>query len=143
MPTYVETYRGRKYRVPYATEQETLDFANMVREAGGADLLTGLLPAQPVQNNACLIAKALNFGCSVDGLEASEEHPAEHIWGMCPDSLSIPEIEALAVTLGLEVEEDGWTIRLPRLIGNVAAAFDSETCRGWVAKYRQESDTES
>jgi hypothetical protein len=40
-----------------ATLQETLDFANKVREAGGADALDALMPSSPQEPGACLIAK--------------------------------------------------------------------------------------
>lgn len=49
-----------------ASLEELLVFANAVREAGGGNPIDALLPATPVDPNACLIAKNLNFNCEVN-----------------------------------------------------------------------------
>lgn len=50
-----------------ATEKELLDFANAIRKAGGANVIEALLPSEKGNSEACLIANALNFSCTVGG----------------------------------------------------------------------------
>jgi hypothetical protein len=51
--------------IEFATEAELLEFANKIREAGGANPLDALMPSTPSDSKACLIAQALNFSCVV------------------------------------------------------------------------------
>lgn len=113
--------------VQVATEQELLDFANVVRESGGADPIPALLPSYPQNPHACLIANALNFGCSVlpsRTVDSTDAETGEDIaiegWSMQVDSDELAE--AIAVAIG--TKSDGLYVHLPEHIGNAAAAFD-------------------
>src|SRR4051812_34694482 len=64
-PEDVEDGSENPRRIPFASKDELLAYANRIREAGGANALDALLPSTPQQNSACLIARALNFGCKV------------------------------------------------------------------------------
>ena len=123
-------------RIPYATEEEVLDFANRVREAGGANALEALLPSEPGNPESCLIANALNFGCSVDAVGASEEHDGESEWVMfLPANMPDEAREKIAATTGCTLDGNG-NLELPRLIGNAAHAFDWHYRHsGWVNWY--------
>lgn len=48
-----------------ASLEETLDFANQVRKAGGGRIIKKLIPSKPTASNGCLIANALNFSCEI------------------------------------------------------------------------------
>lgn len=109
-----------------ATEEELLEFANKVREAGGGDIIPALLPSYLGDADACLIARALNFQCSVDGIYDSEED-----WAMDVHDVElaieldarIPELELLLDKYGNRTPR----LKLPEHIGNAAAAFDTKT----------------
>lgn len=117
---------------PRATLDELLEFCNKVREAGGGDVLNELLPGVPYLDNACLIARNLNFSCRVSGgfmrniswRAQYDDH--EMKWFMfvsdsevrrkIADALDLPIDETLSRMPG---------ILLPKEIGRAAAAFDS------------------
>lgn len=139
--------------MPYATEAELLEFANAVRQAGGANIIEALLPGEPQVAKACLIANALNFSCGVSPNGRTNEH-GEAVWVMrMPANISFKRTQEIAKALGLQAEQylprdSMWRagrrapsrrsrIILPRLIGNTAAAFDAYWHKGWVAKYRK------
>lgn len=66
------------------TEQETLDFCNKVREAGGADPIDAFFPSVIGDPNSCLIANGLNFDCYIspkNGTYSKAADYAEH-WVM-------------------------------------------------------------
>lgn len=54
-----------------AEENEVLEFVNKIRIAGGADVIDALFPSVKSDAQACLIARALNFNCSVNGASFS------------------------------------------------------------------------
>ena len=142
MPSF--TKYGLEYK--YATEQEVLDFANKVREAGGGEVIDELLPAYAGAPNQCLIAKALNFDCSVyptgniDGVypTGNIDDPATSFWIMDVDS---EVADKIADATGCEVHyrgDDYSSLKLPELIGNAAHAFDcAKEADAWVVKYRE------
>lgn len=107
-----------------AEVSEVIEFANKVREAGGGDVISGLLPSIPETPNSCLIANALNFDCSVNGDGIDEN--GDSIWYMVTEDESIQE--KIAEKLGLDthlVSGVHKSIRLPVEIGLVAEAFDT------------------
>lgn len=133
-----------------ATEQELLDFANAIRKAGGGDVIPALLPAIPSQPNACLIARALNFGCEVNGSfhkADGREIPGYkdgngQPWHMYfgdggvdqEATLSDAAIKQIAREVSgvravyvkhADTDEPVWALQLPRHIGNAAGAFDA------------------
>jgi hypothetical protein len=128
MPRTIEIH-GQPHRV--ATEKELLEFANALRKAGGANALEALLPSKVGNSERCLIANALNFGCSVD---ASGEGYPDGVWKWemeFPDSMSNEQIKAIASQVpGRLISNDygggekRYTLLLPKHIGNAAYAFD-------------------
>lgn len=152
MPEYVKNHSGREY--PIATETELIEFCNKVREAGGADPISALFPSTPDEPESCLIARALNFSCEVNGpydaaawadklkddkkLQKLIQHAAggrftykdtqESIWVMLVQhgnhEDSAEKAKEVAEKLGLHYVID--EILLPREIGNSAQAFDNE-----------------
>lgn len=139
MPTF--TYHGST--IPYASEQEVLNFANAVRQGGGGEVIQELFPGTPEEPKACLIANALNFSTKVEEITGYEAPVPkdEMIWGMVfPSRTRKAEAQKIADAVGCPVRKEGscWAIVLPRLIGNTAHAFDNAK-RGWVTKYRKES----
>lgn len=106
-----------------ATEAELLRFANVIRQAGGAEVLEALLPSQPAVANQCLIANALNFSCEVD------RGPLYPAWHMAfPDNMDEDRIREIAKAAHCRVRrpepEEKLVIQLPEHIGNTAWAFD-------------------
>lgn len=97
---------------------ELLDFANRVREAGGGATLHALMPARPADPKLCLIARNLNFDCSVDGGRGPNDE-----WGM---NVHDPVLaNRIAEALDLELSPyNSTTILLPEQIGQVARDFD-------------------
>lgn len=114
----------QKYPEGIATREEVLDFCNRLRKAGGGDLLDELLPGAIGNSRYCLLARALNFDCTVKPQEAllpSTEKGRPYSWVMWFTSSSL----AYEVAGKLELEPYGArAIRLPQRIANVAAAFD-------------------
>lgn len=124
-----------------ATEEELLEFANAVREAGGASPIEALIPSAPSVSNQCLIANALNFQSKVDIINewsVSEEYwdrikPKnfrEHTWGMLVESDELAEKIQLSVE-GTSIVKPKYEemyfsayVVLPAHIGNAAHAFD-------------------
>jgi hypothetical protein len=142
VPTFIDDYDKR---LTYATEEQMLEFANVVRAAGGANALEAFFPSEPENPKACLIANALNFKTSVQPLWSREHYS----WMMVfPKNMAKAKVEAIAkaiqslgyddVSYAFDHLVDGEQrkiIRLPKVIGNTADAFDNAT-RGWVTKYR-------
>lgn len=141
MPKYdVEknAYYGSFYS-QVATERELLSFCSEVREAGGGNPLEALLPGTPNHPSTCLIARNLNFTCSVRPIVdpvtrvSLTNHHKESIWGMLIDDADT--IAKIAVALDLKItpsfDHDTSRVRLalvlPDAIGNAAAAFDRGT----------------
>lgn len=150
MPSYTDEDGGR---IQYCTEEELLEFANKLREAGGADVIEAFMPSIPEDETACLLATALNFRCSV-GPPAPYSHGQRWVMRL-PARTSRKKAERMAAAVDCEVVEareayytGSWPDRvrrtrpryhivLPRLIANAARAFD-EASRGWTVKYRKE-----
>ena len=106
---------------PRATFEETLAFANAVREAGGGNPLDALMPAIPQDASQCLIAKNLNFNCEVSSGWAPGW--SGNRWYMATE----PDIaKRIGEALGLVVSEEHGQARvmLPDEIGQVANDFD-------------------
>jgi hypothetical protein len=119
-----------------ATLQELLDFANKVREAGGGNPISALMPAVPEDETQCLIAKNLNFNCVVDGglsdrdelVEGRKQNVDE--WMMTVDDKDVRD--RIATALGLDsVDYTEWDsdkvqygIILPPEISQIAVDFD-------------------
>jgi hypothetical protein len=143
MPELVE-FGGYAPR-PVATEAELLEFVNKARQAGGANVLEALLPSVPENAKSCLIARGLNFSCSVS---VDLYWDDDWRWGMMlPDNMPFEQAKAVADALeaplvGYRYREgyDGeymkataetWNdmsergIVLPQHIGNAADAFDA------------------
>lgn len=121
-----------------ATIEEVKEFANKVRQAGGANPLDALMPAIPEDPSACLIARNLNFSCQVDGAHIDDweevEHPevenwvnygSDDRWQMTVDDPKIAK--RIGEKLNLPYIDDSLygRVLLPVEIGNVALAFDS------------------
>lgn len=104
-----------------ASFDEVLEFANAVREAGGANPIDALMPSEPQNSERCLIARNLNFSCEVDCNDGA--------WTMAVADHEIRD--RIASTLGLDLVgvndgeyDDYRDIELPTAIGNVAHDFD-------------------
>lgn len=116
-----------------ATFEETLDFANAVRKAGGGNPIDALMPSEPQDSQTCLIARNLNFSCEIDGLDAEfvDEH-GENRWQMRVEDPDVLKRISAALDLPLLVYDDEefyatgepFALVLPRAIGNVARDFD-------------------
>lgn len=152
MPEFIDINGVGDYpeSIPYATEEEVLDFANRLRKIGGAEVIEAFFPSNPGSASSCLIANALNFGCSVapgpSGRNADGSiRPEYQYWCMdFPYHMYGAEVERIAEEMGCEVQRLAYTethqMRLPRLIGNAAHAFDSapdDEDAHWVVKYRK------
>jgi hypothetical protein len=114
--------------VDVADKTEVLAFANVVREAGGADPISALLPSSPDKPTSCLLANAFNFHSSIR-FDELFDNGVEQQWYM-----QIGYKQELAIDIGLAIgttsEKDpyiGWRVSLPRHIGNAAHAFDQGT----------------
>lgn len=137
MPTF--TMHDKRYPIEYATENEVLSFANALRRAGGANALDALMPSVQSSPGACLVANALNFGCSIVPEGNSDSLRGEYEqWVMyVPNSV---DVEAVAGAVNCFFRKDNehgeHEILLPRRIANAAHAFD-EAEDGWTLKYRK------
>jgi hypothetical protein len=102
-----------------ASMNQVLKFCNKVRKAGGADPIGALLPAEPEQVDACLIAVNLNHECEIYRRGSYRTGP----WVMWCDK---PVAEKLAKKLKLKLvrEEGAWGVQLPPEIGAVARDYD-------------------
>lgn len=147
-----------------ATLDEVLDFANAVREAGGGNPLDALMPAIPQDSSQCLIARNLNFNCSVAATNARTTNPViegavpeEETWVMEVNSKDIRD--RIAESLDLEKlttrRPSGMNqhfVILPVRIAAVAIAFDdvqewiyldediNEDTGEWVERWEIEAD---
>lgn len=117
-----------------ASFSEVLDFANKVREAGGANPLDALMPAVPEDSSQCLIARNLNFNCTVRGAIGFEL--SESAWVMEADE-SVCRRIADALGLQFVVNDLGiHAVVLPEPIAQVAADFDAAMrIFGWLDDY--------
>lgn len=111
-------------RIRFAGKDEVLAYANRIREAGGANALDALLPSDPNQSSSCLIARALNFSCQVYP-EGSLYIDGSRHWVMeLPDAETTRRV-AKAMKARVVRLDGRLVMRLPKRIGNAAAAFDS------------------
>lgn len=120
-----------------ASLEELLEFANAVREAGGGNPLDALMPAVPEDAKQCLIARNLNFNCTVRGadgvyLKNGKAIPSDNdTWIMYISDERI--VRAVAKKLNLKkVYYERWNevdhpvgVLLPRRIGRIAYEFDN------------------
>lgn len=109
-----------EFTSPRATLDETLAFANAVREAGGGNPLDALMPAIPQDQHQCLIAKNLNFNCYVTVYDKA--------WGMYVEDkeLALRIANNLGLTMDMSRVFDGFFgVYLPPEIGEVASDFDA------------------
>lgn len=114
-----------------ASLEELKKFANAVREAGGGNPLDALMPSVPADPSKCLIAKNLNFNCTVD--TEFSPGPDGETWSMQIDDERVSR--SIADTLGLNLatlptyndsdEDEIMGVFLPEEIGNVAEDFDN------------------
>ncbi len=127
--------------VEIATEEELLEFCNRVREAGGADILEALLPSRPGNAHECLIANALNFGCSVRPV-GEKRNGLFDKWKMdLPSNLTDEQAAAISEVVGSPVVGRRYSgvyrhVDLPPHIGNAAHAFDEGVAFSDLAKER-------
>lgn len=105
-----------------ASLEETLEFANKVREAGGGNPLDALCPAVPEDPNQCLIAKNLNFNCEVTPGDRLEW--GTNSWLMILTDKDIRDRIAKDLRLGKRNRGDEYAVILPPKIGQVADDFD-------------------
>lgn len=78
----------------YAQEQEVLDFARALREAGNADTLDALMPSQQNNSESCLIANALNFKSAVLPLR---DDPSQGIFSVPPAAFDDQSVQWVMV----------------------------------------------
>jgi hypothetical protein len=122
---------------PVATEEELLEFANKMRKAGAAEPLEALIPSEPSNPKACLIANALNFSCTVAGSTNGDhlrsKYGFRYVWAMyLPPNTGKEQVKALSEATGVPIESFGDIAAglspilspLPAHIGNAADAFD-------------------
>jgi len=140
----------------YATEEELLEFANKVRVAGGADPLDALVPSEPGNPRACLIANAVNFHSRVAGGVGLPALPSgQRPWVMhLPDHVTEERAYRIAAAVRCELHMfdvgngvvprycaelcTHFGVVLPERIGNTAGAFDQGV--GWTTKYAKPFD---
>lgn len=144
MPTYHHYSR----KLVYAGETELLDFANRARKAGGANALEALLPSTVGSTAACLIANALNFGCSVLPSGPAYKDGSSRWFMLTPDNDTARKLAAAGCgrlrwvdddyepvsqpprltpypdSWGVTREPDRLAVQLPKRIGNAAEVFD-------------------
>jgi len=156
MPSFTDTNGKRRN---YATEEELLEFANKMREAGDAKPLEALMPSVPQDEKSCLIANAVNFRSTVLPVEGGKWPDGTDLWVMIPERVGKERLAKIAEAVGCPLIEvwtpktGGWlqverpneedlnwfkmrtieVIRLPKDIGLAANAFDQG--EGWTVKY--------
>lgn len=120
-----------------ATLEELQEFANKVREAGGGNPLDALMPAVPQDPKQCLIAKNLNFNCTVQPSSTNygDDYENPNAWLMILEDHGVRD--SIADSLGLEKTDyvrnewkDGYkdvtypAVKLPAKYARVAQDFD-------------------
>lgn len=106
-----------------ATLEELHEFANKVREAGGGNPIDALMPSVPTDSSSCLIAKNLNFNCTVNTADVY----GRSYWVMWVEDRVLRDNIAAALNK-LKVNskwEEGYGVVLPDHIGRCASDFDS------------------
>lgn len=103
-----------------ASNSELKKFCNRVRRAGGGKEIKDLLPAFPSASTECLIAKSLNFGCSVSSAWRSPESDP-NAWSMKVDTFELAK--KIGEKMGLEYH--GREVFLPKKIYHVAQLYDA------------------
>lgn len=111
------------------SEQETLEFCNKVREAGGGVILDDLLPGIPSVSQECLIAQNLNFDCEVLPVGAGDDYDRwqMHISGFLdnPDWKEIARNISEKMDMPIEHTTDRKiSLKLPPELAKVAHEFD-------------------
>lgn len=128
--------------VKRATLDELRDFANAVRKAGGGNPIDALMPAVPEDVSQCLIAKNLNFNCTVGSVGPGNDDNDDSNWYMAVASKEIRDKIAAALdlekydghddptlygesdTLSSRRDFPVYAVKLPANIGAVAREFD-------------------
>jgi len=133
------------FETDVATAEELLTFANVIRKAGGADVLDALLPSVPSSANQCLIANALNFGCSVAPLRGvsagqiygtvfynlperigMEWEDRSTVWGMyLPVNTSSDQLDKIASAVLFHLTYDGPFDKYASSV-RIARSFEAE-----------------
>lgn len=103
-----------------ASIKEIIEFANVVRKAGGGKVIGELMPSFPQDSDSCLIANALNFDCRVD-----EYYGKDWAMRVYEEELAIKIANAIDSEYFFDSEANNFAIILPYEIGMVAKAFDS------------------
>lgn len=134
-PMNAEDFTIYPVNVLIAEEDELIDFANTIREAGGANVIDALMPSNPGLSQSCLIANALNFSASVDASLSSTKLPWHTqplsrrglVWKMfLPPNMGDERARQLGRATRCYVDTTyGGELWLPVHIGNAAHAFDS------------------
>lgn len=113
-----------------ATLTELENFANQVRRAGGGNPIDALLPSVPEDINQCLIARNLNFNCSVGGstpcpdkYNGGRDWPNE-AWFMQVDSERLARDIARGTGMRRFESNGEHFLRLPAKFGQLAQDFD-------------------
>jgi hypothetical protein len=119
----IESVIGSDYRAiaERASVAQIIEFANVVRNAGGGEIISDLMPSYPQDPNSCLIANALNFNCRVDGYSGED-------WAMRVEEEELARKIATAIDSEYHYEgsySNEFAIVLPYEIAMVAKAFDS------------------
>lgn len=150
------SFQSDGHEVKYATERRLLKFANKLRAAGDADPIDALMPSQPTEPKACLIANAVNFRSAVSPIDGFWPNGDWHWHMTLPHNVSNERVAEIAKAVGcrtvttdyraekvLDAEAAKRTlaagrkvrlvILLPKDIGNAARAFDLHV--GWTTKY--------
>lgn len=152
MPYFYNMYDEQpRPRHHYLTEAELLEIANKIRAAGGGDPLEAFFPSYQGDENQCLIANALNFGCKVQPMPTRVNYKAfdkripttwdDHTSKWVMEVPTAKLAKKLADALGWEVVDKPFCrnlIILPKEVGNTALAFDEG--RGWTKKYAKGGD---
>lgn len=120
-----------------ATMEELAEFANKIRAAGGGNPLDALMPSVPEDASQCLIAKNLNFNCTVSEVEGCENPDdwTDGGWAMwvtdetlrdrIAETLELPKCNKREYIDYADVAKtDCFGVVLPQSIGQVASDFD-------------------
>jgi hypothetical protein len=120
---------------PRASFERLQEFANEVRKAGGGNPIDAIAPAVPEDSSKCLVARNLNFNCSVLGMpyrytsdridEISDEdwvmYAPRKVVDVVSEALNLPKIE---VPQAHRETRYASGVILPDEIGQVASDFD-------------------
>lgn len=101
---------------------KAVEIANALRAEFGEPALTDLPGAVPGDSERCVLARAFNFGCTVDG--------RNDVWFATFEPEHTAQAEKLAELCGTAIESMPYTyderlrVPLPADVGAIAVAFD-------------------